>query len=578
MKIEQNVSKPTTSGAKLKVAKIEDPSKTLHIYTRVSSLTQANEGTSLKTQHQLGLKKAKQLKFGTLHWDEGGKSSHHEDINGRPVLLQLYEAMKRGEIKHLWVYDQSRLSRNDQVASIFRYECNKQGVTLYTKDGQFDLSNPQDKLMKVILDGMGEFENSIRAERTRLGKVNRAREGFWFGGPPPFGYKIVDKKLTVNKDESVWVKKIFIATLKGEKTTGVKKILDSNGVLPRRKKGTWSIGSIQALMKNTHYKGTYQYHDKKSGETIQLECPAIVDETTWTAVQKVKTRVTSRVSQQNRTKQFFLLRDFMVCGHCGLPISARRKPSKSEQLYYCPNKERSWVEKGGSDTPWERETGCGMSRSLNIPETDRLVWDAVIETHKNSSLLKEEVKWKILEDAGAPLARNEADIKLLERQLKQLEKGLKQAKESQAELLLRKTSGEIKADIYKIALEKSNDQVKGLEVKIANTQLQIRGGNDNKKWVDWYKIYGRMLDSKKDLSDEEKKQYLQGLIEQISVKYEKATNVHELAVKFHLPIVGDGVIWNNPENRKDGYKIKRGKLTKNVVVKKKDPRWASVTP
>jgi len=162
----------------VKSKKIADPSTTLHIYTRVSSLAQANEGTSLSTQHQLGLKKAKQLSFTPNHWNEGGKSSHHEDINGRPILLNLYEAMKRGEVKHLWVYDQSRLSRNDQVASIFRYECIKQGVTLYTKDGQFNLSNPQDKLMKMILDGMGEFENSIRAERTRLGKLNRAREGF----------------------------------------------------------------------------------------------------------------------------------------------------------------------------------------------------------------------------------------------------------------------------------------------------------------------------------------------------------------------------------------------------------------
>ena len=172
--------------AKLNGSGIDDPSKTLHIYTRVSSLAQANEGTSLDTQYELGAKKARDLKFKPVHWDEGGKSSHHEEINGRPVLLKLYEAMKRGEIKHLWVYDQSRLSRNDQVASIFRYECNNQRVTLYTKDGQFDLSNPQDKLMKVILDGMGEFENSIRSERTRLGKFSRAREGFWFGGPPPF--------------------------------------------------------------------------------------------------------------------------------------------------------------------------------------------------------------------------------------------------------------------------------------------------------------------------------------------------------------------------------------------------------
>jgi DNA invertase Pin-like site-specific DNA recombinase len=566
------------SEKKLKAEKVEDPSKTLHIYSRVSSLAQANEGTSLDTQQQLGVKKAKQLKFGSLLWDEGGKSSHHEDINGRPVLLKLYEAMKRGEIKHLWVYDQSRLSRNDQVTSIFRYECNKQGVTLYTKDGQFDLSNPQDKLMKVILDGMGEFENSIRAERTRLGKLNRAREGYWFGGPPPFGYKVIDKKLVLNKDESVWIKKIFTETLNGTTTLGLKRLLDSKGVLPRRQKGTWSIGSIQSLIKNTHYKGIYHYHDKKSDEKIELQCPAIVDETIWAAVQKVKTRDTSRVSQQNRTKQFYLLRDLMFCGHCGLPMSGRRKESKSEQLYYCPNKERDWVNKGGTETPWERHKGCGMSRSLNIPETDRLVWDAVIHTHKTSTILKEEVKWKILEEAGAPLARDQEELKVLDRQLKQFEKMMKQLKESQANLLLAQNSGEIKADVYKIALEKSREQIHNLEIKIANTQLQIKGGNDNKKWVDWLKIHGQNLDKKKSLSDIEKKQYLMGLIDKMSVKYDKDKNLHEVAIKFKLPVVGDSVIWKNPENHKEGYKVKKGKLTKSVVVKKKDPRWAKATP
>ena len=120
----------------------------------------------------------------------------------------------------------------------------------------------------------------------------------------------------------------------------MKKLLDSNGVLPRRRANTWSIGSIKALLKKTHYKGSYHYHDKKSDEKIETECPAIVNETTWTAVQKIKTRKTSRVSQQNRTKQFYLLRDLMVFGHCGRSMSARKKMDKNEQLYYCPNKER----------------------------------------------------------------------------------------------------------------------------------------------------------------------------------------------------------------------------------------------
>lgn len=565
----------TTTKAKTRKG---SPNETLHIYTRVSTVAQADQGTSLTTQLQLGTERAKSLKFELKHWDEGGKSSHHEDIDGRPVLLSLYEAIKRGEVKHLWVYDQSRLSRNDQVASIFRYECNKQGVTLYTKDGQFDLTNPQDKFLKLILDGIGEFENSIRAERTRLGKLNRAKQGFWFGGPPPFGYKIVDKKLQLEKTEAAWVKKIFTLTQKGESTLGVKKILDSNGVLPRRKKGTWSLGSIQALIKNTHYKGEYHYHDKKSDDKFTISCPAIVDETTWAAVQKLKTRKTSRVSQLNRTKQFYLLRDIMVCGHCGRSMSARRKESKNEQLYYCPNKERDWVNKGGSATPWKRGEGCGLTRSLNIPETDQLVWDTVIAAHKNSNLLKEEVKWKILEENNAPLARNEADLKLLDRQLKQLQKSLILAKEAQASLLVGKTSGSIKPDIFEMALNKSNDEIHNLEVRIANVQLQIKGGSESKKWVDWLKIFGKTLDQKKLMSDEMKKQYLSGLLEVIKVKYDKAKNEHELSLQFLLPIIGDGLVWNNPKNHKEGYEVKRGKKTTKVIVKKKDPRWAKVTP
>ncbi|WP_413916900.1 recombinase family protein [Candidatus Skiveiella danica] len=152
----------------------------------------------------------------------GRQSSFHEDISGRPVLFQLYSSIKTGLVKHLWVYDQSRLSRNDQVASVFRYECNKQGVTLYTKDGQFDLSSPQDKFLKQLLDAVAEFDNTTRAERTRLGKLQRVNSGSWHGGPPPFGYRLEGKKLVVENAEAKWVKKIFKLSLDGAASPEIK--------------------------------------------------------------------------------------------------------------------------------------------------------------------------------------------------------------------------------------------------------------------------------------------------------------------------------------------------------------------
>jgi hypothetical protein len=52
-----------------------NPNTTLHIYTRVSTVVQADKGTTLDSQLELGKKKAKELKFSVEHWNEGGKSS-----------------------------------------------------------------------------------------------------------------------------------------------------------------------------------------------------------------------------------------------------------------------------------------------------------------------------------------------------------------------------------------------------------------------------------------------------------------------------------------------------------------------
>lgn len=210
---------------------------------------------SLDIQKEIGIARAKQLGFEYRLWNEGGRSSNHEEIDKRPVLSQLFNEIKTGAVKHLFVYDQSRLSRNDHVSSIFRVECNKQGVTLYNKEGKYDLGNPHDQFLKQILDAVGQFDNAQRAERTRLGKLARIRQGFWMGGPPAYGYDLIDRKLVINESEAKWVRFIFEQYANKVPLIDVKIELDTNGVTPRRKKGTWAMGSLQALLRNTHYIG-----------------------------------------------------------------------------------------------------------------------------------------------------------------------------------------------------------------------------------------------------------------------------------------------------------------------------------
>jgi DNA invertase Pin-like site-specific DNA recombinase len=101
------------------------------------------------------------LGFSQKLWNEGAKSSHHEDITSRPVLSSLLTDIRDGNVKRLWMIENSRLSRNDILAATIRNECNKAGVTFYTKDGQYDLNNPSDIFTRQILDATSQLENAL---------------------------------------------------------------------------------------------------------------------------------------------------------------------------------------------------------------------------------------------------------------------------------------------------------------------------------------------------------------------------------------------------------------------------------
>ena len=75
--------------------------ETLHIYTRVSTTAQEEEGTSLETQQELGIKRAKELGYKYKIWNEGGQSSNKEDLTNRPVLLALLDEIEQSGIKHV---------------------------------------------------------------------------------------------------------------------------------------------------------------------------------------------------------------------------------------------------------------------------------------------------------------------------------------------------------------------------------------------------------------------------------------------------------------------------------------------
>lgn len=160
--------------------------ETLHIYTRVSTTAQEEGGTSLETQKELGIKRAKSLGFKHHVWNEGGQSSSHDDLENRPVLVELLSLIDEGEVKHLYVFNTDRLSRNQKTWGMIRYKLNQNKILLYTGSdpNPIDLQNPMDDLLVGLLSEISQYDNKLRKERFRLGKLKRVKQGGWMGGTP----------------------------------------------------------------------------------------------------------------------------------------------------------------------------------------------------------------------------------------------------------------------------------------------------------------------------------------------------------------------------------------------------------
>lgn len=558
---------------------MQTPENTLHIYTRVSTKSQAEDGVSLDTQLEEGIKKQKQLGFEYYqHWDEDVASSDKEDLSNRPVMRELLMAVEEGKVKFIYALDNTRLSRNEDTQFMIGVAFRKQGVILHTNTITTDFSKTEDLFLRRILEAVSTYENTIRTIRSRLGKLRRVKEGFWYGGQHPYGYEIVDKRLALHPEESKWVKKMFDMYYEGQSILSIKQLLDKNGVIARRG-GLFNVGSINRLFQNTHYIGYFIYHDKKYDEKVRVECPRIVDETVWNAVQKKRETTLKRKGQINRTTHFYLLRDILHCGHCGSPMSGRTKPSKYEHYYYCPSKTRNW-KKGAipEDKKWARgkvqlvsgseetahpdqqtDYGCDMTRSINIDVADEFVWKNVKEVVKNSSILKEQFKTEVLQSTMSVKNTKDAEKKEDKKQ-KALQRDLSRIKQTLADLDSSKLVGDYSGDAESFELVRNNLQKKISEINeaVEQSQMKVQQLGNERKWIDWLNKFGESVDEKELISPEVQREYLQGLLERIDVNLNHETNAHTISLYFKLGVINDTFQWISKKHKPWRYEITEG--------------------
>ncbi|EQD38339.1 DNA recombinase, partial [mine drainage metagenome] len=298
-----------------------------------------------------------------------------------------------------------------------------------------------------------EYERTKIVERTRRGKLYKARMGLLvWQGPPPYGYRIVrgpkgaPTTISIDEREAPWVRKMFEWVVEESLSARqVAKRLNRLGVAPRRA-ACWNQGSVQVMLRNPAYTGTAYYNRHESAEPGRRRNPAAYPRN-WKSSRRMRPKeewipvpvpalVSSerqeRALEEIRTHRWrfarntlypYLLRTLVVCGECGRRMCAMTPRSwwphhtrggrEWYPYYECPTHKQSPEDTG-------HLTKCS-SRRVRADRLDEVVWRSLGEFLQRPEVLKVEIA-AYAEDRRSS-ARGEAseEKRLVERQ-RQLER------------------------------------------------------------------------------------------------------------------------------------------------------------
>ncbi|OGG39170.1 hypothetical protein A3J20_05355 [Candidatus Gottesmanbacteria bacterium RIFCSPLOWO2_02_FULL_42_29] len=401
------------------------------LYARVSTGRQENEQT-IETQI-MAIKDFCKQKGHTIikeYRDEGWSGT----ILARPALDEL----RIDTSSHIWeavvIYDPDRLARKYSYQELIIDELADKNIPVLfvTTPAPKD---DTDKLLYGVKGLFAEYERARIAERFRLGKLRKAREGNVVTSQAPYGYRYIVKTVDkhgyydIDQFEANIVKMIFDWI--GNKKLTIRKLikeLQRLNIHPRKsKRGVWSSGTLSNLLKNETYIGKTYYNRsiavvpkvplkmekykkvKKSSRTlkpkeewISIPCPRIIEDGLFYKT-KNQLKINFELCERNK-KNEYLLADKIRC-ICG-STRAGEGPQKGKHLYYrCTSRVKNYP----------LPSKC-YERGVNARIADKLVWDKVSTLMSSPHLIKDQAKRYIDQ-----LHDKKADTTVIEALSKQLE-------------------------------------------------------------------------------------------------------------------------------------------------------------
>jgi len=226
------------------------------LHARVSTDEQARTGYSLAQQLEALREYANGEGYEILEEvADPGQSGASLEKPGMDCVRDLVAA---AGISVVLAQDRDRFAREPAYHYLLRREFEEYGTKIRALNDRADES-PEGDLTDRILDQLAKFERAKIAERTRRGKLQKARQGKVVAGPRPnFGFQYNDARdnYVVDEEQMRVIERIFQGVgAEGWTMYAVKAALDREGVAPPLGGKFWSLKYIRHRINATSFTG-----------------------------------------------------------------------------------------------------------------------------------------------------------------------------------------------------------------------------------------------------------------------------------------------------------------------------------
>jgi DNA invertase Pin-like site-specific DNA recombinase len=485
----------------------------LGIYVRTSREDTEN---SIEQQKKAGAAFAKNNKMVFEIYEDEGKSGYKiEDdddlFRNRPAFTKLLTDIKNKKIDTIWVWEHSRLSRNQYASAIIFRNFEKNGIKVFVKDSLYDLKDKNTKFMRGVLDAMAEYERELIVTRTTRGSHNRINRGERsFGklygykktGVNEKGHQIIEKveseienikygykrilegatlrqltlelynKKSFEKTEALRLSRYWYKVLNHFSYTGFE--LNLEGLAVKKQFDNFEIDSLKTLNDEMYYTRSKNYTEK------------IVSIEKWIkAVERLRINRKMRNEGGNKKASKGLATGIITCGECGQKYYSYIHDNKKGGKTYSYNYYKHYM-------PMNRKIqDCRQKSSFNSPSIDEIMkifyfynsimFDRTQERNRQTLL---EIK-REQTGTGEEITACEKEIVQIEKNIKKFNAALEKTDDIETmKIFARRISGDEEK------MEKAREKLAGLKIEMERLNIKYAGTEEENMY---YNVKDRIL-------------------------------------------------------------------------------------